>query len=378
MTGNVSKWLQKQMFSSLVFNQVWEDFDVDKRALQICPDDTLICITSGGCNVLNSIVEGCGDIHACDINPAQNWLLELKIKSAQELNYADFWQLFGLGKTDKAIELYDNHLHMHLTSKAERFWKKKIGIFTRGFYDSGRFGFAKKILRQYIRAVCGNKAVERFLNSTDLEEQRTRYEKDIWAQWWRNPISRVVVASPICLVPFGASLMETYAIRQNSSSGFPHYLEMQIHHVLTEIPIRQNYFWQQVFLGRYEDAEHAPAYLVEANFQKLKGNTHKIHVHSAPLTQVLVGMDNMSISKFNLSDVMDWMTTSEVIVLWKQVLRTARPNSLILWRTTVPSFFLPAGLVDELEFRVAEANALSEQEKTGSYSGIFICSPKKK
>ena len=38
---------------SLVYNTCWEDPAVDRRALSITPDDTILAITSAGCNILD-------------------------------------------------------------------------------------------------------------------------------------------------------------------------------------------------------------------------------------------------------------------------------------------------------------------------------------
>jgi S-adenosylmethionine-diacylglycerol 3-amino-3-carboxypropyl transferase len=38
---------------SLVYNTCWEDPAVDRIALDLKPDDTLLVITSAGCNVLD-------------------------------------------------------------------------------------------------------------------------------------------------------------------------------------------------------------------------------------------------------------------------------------------------------------------------------------
>ena len=38
---------------SLVYNTCWEDPAVDRKALALTPDDTLLVITSAGCNVLD-------------------------------------------------------------------------------------------------------------------------------------------------------------------------------------------------------------------------------------------------------------------------------------------------------------------------------------
>jgi len=62
-----------------MFNDAREDPRIDRIALQLCPSDRLMVITSAGCNVLDYLLAGVEHIDAVDINPFQNALLELKI-----------------------------------------------------------------------------------------------------------------------------------------------------------------------------------------------------------------------------------------------------------------------------------------------------------
>ena len=48
------------------------------QVLKICKDDTVLTLTSGGCNALNLVLHGAGRVLAVDCNPAQSALLELK------------------------------------------------------------------------------------------------------------------------------------------------------------------------------------------------------------------------------------------------------------------------------------------------------------
>jgi S-adenosylmethionine-diacylglycerol 3-amino-3-carboxypropyl transferase len=57
---------------------VWEDHRTLYRALQLRPEDHALVITSAGCNVLNTLLEGPARVTAIDLNPAQNALLGLK------------------------------------------------------------------------------------------------------------------------------------------------------------------------------------------------------------------------------------------------------------------------------------------------------------
>jgi hypothetical protein len=57
------------MFQGFVYNQIWEDPDVDLQALDLKPHHRLITIASGGCNVLNYLAADPAKIIAVDLNP---------------------------------------------------------------------------------------------------------------------------------------------------------------------------------------------------------------------------------------------------------------------------------------------------------------------
>ena len=45
-------------FNGLVYPQIWEDPDVDMAALAIEPHHNLVCIASGGCNMMSYLTAG--------------------------------------------------------------------------------------------------------------------------------------------------------------------------------------------------------------------------------------------------------------------------------------------------------------------------------
>ena len=69
----------------LVFTHNWEDPECDHAALKIKSDDAVLAITSGGCNVLGFLLFDPEVIYSIDINPAQSYLLELKIAAIKAL-----------------------------------------------------------------------------------------------------------------------------------------------------------------------------------------------------------------------------------------------------------------------------------------------------
>src|SRR5271167_1330911 len=90
------------MFKGFVYNQIWEDPEVDLEALALKPHHKLITIASGGCNVLNYLAADPARIIAVDLNPNHVALTKLKLTALANLpSYEDFFRFFGTAN-DKA------------------------------------------------------------------------------------------------------------------------------------------------------------------------------------------------------------------------------------------------------------------------------------
>ena len=123
-----------------IYAFTWEDSRVDQRLLKIGSDDVVLCVTSAGDNLLDYLVSSNPRrIHAVDLNPNQNHLLELKIAAFQALPYVDFWRLFGEGKHTSFRELLIHRLSSHMSSQALQFWLTNANVFTssRGLFETG-------------------------------------------------------------------------------------------------------------------------------------------------------------------------------------------------------------------------------------------------
>ncbi len=100
---SISEWAGGQVFKlvhghNLVYNTCWEDPRLDRQALKLTADDTVLVITSAGCNALDYALAGPKQVVAVDMNPRQNALLDLKLAGIRNLQYEDFFAMFGDGR----------------------------------------------------------------------------------------------------------------------------------------------------------------------------------------------------------------------------------------------------------------------------------------
>ena len=197
-----------QFNDEYIYAFTWEDPRVDHRLLNIRNDDVVLCVTSAGDNVLDYLYQaGPRRIHAVDLNPNQNHLLELKIAALQSLPYAQVWKMFGEGRFPAFRQALITKLSPHMSSQACQYWLKNASTFnsTHGLYETGGSRFvlrriandrisANQCFRHAIRLVRSlfwllglSKDVRDMCNAKTLNEQ-----KEIWPRIRRVLLSRAL------------------------------------------------------------------------------------------------------------------------------------------------------------------------------------------
>ena len=178
-----------QFNNDYLYAFTWEDPRVDQRLLNIQDDDVVLCLTSAGDNLLEYLVSARPKrIHAVDLNPNQNHLLELKIAAFQTLPYADFWKMFGEGWYPIFRDVLISKLSPHMSSQAFQFWLKHTDRFcSKRFYESGGSGHAIKLVR-WLSWLSGTSSDLRILVSCKtMNEQR-----EAWPRLRRILLSRIL------------------------------------------------------------------------------------------------------------------------------------------------------------------------------------------
>ena len=129
-----------QFKNEYIYAFTWEDPRVDRRLLKIRDNDVVLCVTSAGDNVLDYLYNANPRrIHAVDLNPTQNHLLELKIAAFRSLPYAQVWKMFGQGRFPTFRETLIAKLSPHMSSQACQYWLNHASIFEsrHGLYETG-------------------------------------------------------------------------------------------------------------------------------------------------------------------------------------------------------------------------------------------------
>jgi S-adenosylmethionine-diacylglycerol 3-amino-3-carboxypropyl transferase len=365
---------------ALVYNTCWEDPAVDRAALDLGPGDTVLAITSAGCNALDYALAGVRRVHAVDANPRQTALLELKLAGLRALAYEDFYALFGEGRHPGFAWLYRSCLREQLSPFARGYWDRHTHWFTQrdaagSFYFFGLAGRVARAFRLYLQARPRLRdAVQDLLGARSLEEQRATYDARVAPQLWNRGV-HWALSRQFTMSLLGVPGAQHDEVRRQHPGGVPGFVRDAIDYVFRVLPVWTNYFWGLYLRGRYARG-CAPEYLKPENFAALKaGRAEAILPHTATVTEFLRATDER-ISRFVLLDHMDWMSAFRPQAIreeWDAILARATPNARVIFRSAraQPSYMamLPAGLV----FHPALAERLSREDRVHTYAGFHIC-----
>ena len=361
--------LESMVFHGIVFNMSWEDPEMDRQAFNLTPDDTVISISSAGCNPLNFLCQSPKRLISIDGNPAQNAILELKLAAIRTLDHATFFDIFAARKPSAVLRVYRSRLRPHLSARSRAFWDKNLWMAARGLYNFGRMGLFCRILRRYL-AILGlsQQRMDEFFELKSLDEQAQWYARygapRVWGPWSR----RFVMFRPM-LYLCGVH-PEQYRL-VNGRHDMYEYVKERVDYAMTKVPAYDNYFLSQALTGKFR-GNRVPPYLLEENFETLRNNLDRVLVVNGWLGPFLDTQPAGSINKFNLLDIFDWMQPQVMEATLQSVLRAAAPGATLIYRSGSYQLDPPASVLKRVERNDELAARLFATDRSTTYGSFYI------
>ena len=371
------------MFQGFVYNQIWEDPDVDLEALELSPQHRLVTIASGGCNVVNYLAADPQEIVAVDLNENHIALTRLKLAALEHLpGYDEFFRFFGHANDKANRDAYDAWLKERLDEETRRYWEKRtpngrrINMFARNLYRHGLLGRFIGILHAV--AKLHGKRLEDVLDARTIEEQRSAFEREI-APLFDSKSIKLLSKSPVSLYALGIPPAQYDELVSSTNGNAIAVLRERVERLACDFPINENYFAWQAF-GRGYDIENrmaVPAYLRRDTYEIIRERTDRVSVHHASLTDFLRSQPAQSMHRYVLLDAQDWMNASQLAALWREIDRTADArDARVIFRTAGPESplprKLPADLLAPWEYREQESRAWHARDRSSIYGGFHV------
>ncbi|RHZ45948.1 uncharacterized protein CDV56_103267 [Aspergillus thermomutatus] len=307
----------------------WEDPRVDHRLLDIKRDDVILAITSAGDNILDYLQKSPQRVHAVDLNPNQNHLLELKVASFMALGHRDVWKIFGEGKHPEFRELLISRLSPHLSSQAFQYWLEHTHIFTskygKGLYETGGSRHAIKMVRYLFKVFGLEGQVKKLCEAQTLAEQREIWPR-IRAVLMSKPLHWAVVSTEwfawkaagvprnqrnMIIDDYFKRLGLTKDMNQGkdiSGQSIWQYVVDTLDPVINETMIsNDNYFYFLCLQGQFSRRCH-PTYLSPKAHVKLSspGAFDGLRIHTDEINEVIKRITTRSLTIAVIMDSMDW------------------------------------------------------------------------
>jgi len=373
------------MFSGFVYNQIWEDPDIDLEALNVGGQHRLITIASGGCNVLNYLAAGPERIIAVDLNPNHVALTRLKLQALSHLpDYNAFFRFFGSAKDKENRNLFDSFLAEKLDPETRRYWERhmplrgrRINMFARNLYRYGLLGRFIGVLHTVARL--HGKRLQDILDARTPEEQRANFEKTI-APLFDNKLIRFLSKMPVSYYGLGIPPAQYDELVAAAADGNPiTTLRDRVERLACDFPIAENYFAWQAF-GRGYDTEAriaVPAYLREENYELIKSRVDRVDVHHASMIDFLGAQPAGSLHRYVLLDAQDWMSPEQMTALWTEIDRTAdSSDARVIFRTAgVESPLprkIPEAILNNWNYMEEESRAFHARDRSSIYGGFHV------
>ncbi|KAL3425071.1 3-amino-3-carboxypropyl transferase [Phlyctema vagabunda] len=311
-----------QFNNEYIYAFTWEDSRVDQRLLRLNSDDVVLAITSAGDNILSYALSSPARIHAVDLNPSQNHLLELKVASYSALSYADFWKLFGEGKHPNFRELLISRLSPHLSSRAFQYWMNNEHIFTSkrngGLYETGGSRHAIKVVRVLTTMLGMRKEIRKLVQVKTLNEQREIWTKKIRPMIMSRLLSYFVVSQERFLwAALGVPSNQLNMLVSDEESGNRgqavwQYMVSTLDPVINSTLIGEDNPYYLICLQPNYTQRCHPEYLAPKSHQKLsrKGAFDGLRIHTDEINEVVSRLTPGTLTVAVVMDSMDWFDPS--------------------------------------------------------------------
>lgn len=368
------------VFSGLVYPQIWEDPIIDLEALQLEPNEHLIAIASGGCNVMSYLTAAPVEITAVDLNPAHVALNNLKYAAVRHFpDYATFHKFFAEADGRDNLRAYENYIRPHLDETTRRYWesrnligRRRIGYFGSNLYRHGLLGTF--IGASHFLARLHGRNPRKLLAARSLQEQREIFQKELAPLFEKRHI-RWLLNKPSALFGLGIPPSQFEALK-GDEQYMSKVLLQRLERLACDFDLADNYFAWQAFGRRYASGGSGPLppYLQREHYENLKERIDNLHIQHRSFTEYLESAADNSIDAYVLLDAQDWMTDEVLTGLWREIARTSQPGARVIFRTAGEESILPGRIPDEIlaqfTYDLEKCREWTRRDRSSIYGGF--------
>jgi S-adenosylmethionine-diacylglycerol 3-amino-3-carboxypropyl transferase len=341
--------LKSIFFTSLVYSAAYEDGRSELESLHLNFAGRAICVTGSGARPLDLLLGNYREILAVDFNSAQSALLELKMAAYRALEAEEMLQFLGVKPSLSRLQVY-RALRLSLTDSARAHWDLHLKDLEQGVIYAGRWEQFFRLLASVFGRL-RSKQIDRLFACTTVEEQAEYWERQwegtAWSAFLRIAFQRwlwVYVLKEPGAKLIGREVNAAKLIGQCFARAARHGL------------FRDSPWAWLVFRGKYDADAALPLHLQPAHHRRIRERLDRIQIITDSVTTVLASQPADSIDAFSISDISSYASAADHALLWKEILRSAKPGAKICERR-----FLVRYPTDKLEATGLVRNRSLEQ-----------------
>ena len=370
---------------TFLYTQSWEDPAPDVKVMDINSSDTVLTLTSGGCNSLNLLLEGAGHVVSVDCNPAQSALLELKAVGARSLEHDDYWQLFGEGRHPRIEQLFESRLGPFLSQKSYDFWAARLWYFKSGLYYQGGMGALCWAIQAALWCLGLGGAVRRFVNAPTLEEQRKRWDAlapvhlvrrgPALAVWLVRKLIALIMFNRVVLWFCNGVPSKQLQLILDDDMTIEGFVARTVDGIAEHTSVRHdNYFYYCCLTGHY-CRDNCPAYLTREGFAELQaGAIERLTVASGFFLDELRAR---RYTKVILMDHLDWMPDAAAAEVATALGEHVAPGGIVIWRSAGLAPRYAKTIADAgFDVRVLQRATDGYMDRVNSYASFYMATRK--
>jgi S-adenosylmethionine:diacylglycerol 3-amino-3-carboxypropyl transferase/ubiquinone/menaquinone biosynthesis C-methylase UbiE len=323
--------IDKIIKNTYAYNVIFEDTEIDVNALKIKNNDRILTICSAGDHLFYYLIENPELIVACDINPYQIYLTELKKACIDTLSCEEYFEIFGNNNMRLLKTKYDE-ISKKLTQQAKFYWDQNISNDSiEQWAYSGSSGKLFFFIKNYIKNFTHKSKVLIDMIENDnidhkwYEENKIDINKEIASVYTK-------IKDPIFIMGVVPDNQKNLVCPSKYSKFFCTF----VYKILNDIDyfMNHNHIFYYYITGRYTK-QNCPKYMKPKYYNKIKKNLHKIHLVHGDLQNTVKKYSN-PFSVYIPLDHMDWMSNEQLESEFSTITHQMK-SGRVLFRSFKPS-----------------------------------------
>jgi S-adenosylmethionine-diacylglycerol 3-amino-3-carboxypropyl transferase len=155
------------------------------------------------------------------------------------------------------------------------------------------------------------------------------------------------------------------------SFSFEKYYRSAVRRAVTELPAKDNYFLAYILSGNYF-ADNLPVYLKKENYQFIRDRVDRIKIVTSGCQEYLSSLPGDTISKFNFTNIFEWMSIEEFTLILLETLRIAKDGAVITYRNHLVTRNRPDIFADKIIPDMKLSLELRKKDRSFIYKAYVV------